>query len=81
MISLKIRATSAVFISGSKSSRRMSYGSSCGSKHSMYRRRSSTFRSSGPRKSSKSDVSFAFFHTGFASAEATAISPRSSIGT
>ena len=42
--------TSAVVVPGSKSSSRMSYGSSAGSKHAMYSRFSSSWRSSHGRK-------------------------------
>ena len=80
LISAKIRVTSADFVSGSKSSRRMSYGSSVGSKHAMYLRRSSTARSSAGRKSSKFDVAFASSQIGAASAPARAISAESSGG-
>ena len=77
----KMRVTSADFISGSKSSSRMSYGSSRGSKHAMYRLRSSTLRSSTGRNNSKLDVAFASSQVGTDSAEARAISSRNSAGT
>ena len=81
MSSAKVSVTSAVVVSGSKSSSRMSYGSSTSPKHSTYWLRSSYVRSSIGRKSSKFDSARAFTQIVRASVAVSVISARSSVGT